>query len=104
MPATKKKAASAVKADSVVGKPTLKPVKVAKVPVVQATSKGKGMQRFKYTGKEASERVKTAGQFIGLTQALEENMGIEHKDFDRGSFTMASIGTSGNTQKHKLGS
>ena len=91
MPATKKKAAPAVKADSAVGKATLKPVKVAKVPVVQATSKGKGMQRFKYTGKKASERVKTAGQFIGLTQALEENMGIEHKDFDRSSFTMAEL-------------
>ena len=91
MPATKKKAAPAVKADSAVGKATLKPVKVAKVPVVQATSKGKGMQRFKYTGKKASERVKTAGQFIGLTQALEENMGIEHKDFDRSSFTIAEL-------------
>ena len=91
MPATKKKAAPAVKADSAVGKATLKPVKVAKVPVVQATSKGKGMQRFKYTGKKASERVKSAPQYRGLTLALEENMGIEHKDFDRSSFTMAEF-------------
>ena len=66
MPATKKKAAPAVKADSAVGKATLKPVKVAKVPVVQATSKGKGMQRFKYTGKKASSVLKLLDSLSGL--------------------------------------
>ena len=89
MAAAKKKVAPATVKKPVVSKTTPKaPAYVVRVPLPEASTKGRAKKLYQKTTKSITDGTKKTPQFRGLGNALED---IESKAFDRQSFSISQL-------------